>query len=330
MSQVASLRMTVLVTIALFCGAVHADSAATSAATLLLQMNKAFANQDYDGTFTYFSGDEITSLRVVHKVVDGEQQERLVHLNGAPREILRHGDRVKCIVEPGDDIAVLEQSVPAGPFARAFVRDFDRLSGHYSVEQMGEGRIANRPAVRIAITPKDELRYGYRVWLDADTSLLLKSEMIDNQGERLEIFQFSELRVGSEVPTSALQSDEHSGSMISHLTLRSETEAVSEPVELDWRVSWMPPGFMMAANDIRTRPTNETVGSAMYTDGLVSFTVFVEAMPEGGAASMVSQMGPTVAITRGLMASEQNFLVTLVGEIPIATGQRIIESVAAR
>ena len=95
---------------------------------LLARMNKAFVHENYDGVFTYVSGNELASLRVVHKVIDGVQRERLVHLDGAPREIMRHGDKVVCIVMPGDDIAALEDSIPSGPFARAFVRGFERLA----------------------------------------------------------------------------------------------------------------------------------------------------------------------------------------------------------
>ncbi len=47
-------------------------------------MNRAFSELSYDGIFSYYSGQDLASLRVVHMVVDGQQRERLVHLNGAP------------------------------------------------------------------------------------------------------------------------------------------------------------------------------------------------------------------------------------------------------
>lgn len=301
------------------------------ASELLMRMNSAFANENYDGVFTYFSGDEMASLRVVHKVVNGQQRERLVHLNGAPREILRHGDEVVCIVMPGDDIAVLEDSIPAGPFARTFVRQFDRLSSSYRVEAMGEGRVANRSAVRVLVTPLDQFRYGYRLWLDRATALLLRSEMIDTRGQRLEVFQFSNLIVGDAVADEALESEEMSGSMISHLTLKQEeSQAPATAASTNWRIGWLPPGFHMAMNDIRTKASAATMSSMMYTDGLATFSLFVEDMPATGAASMVSQNGATVAITKGLKAGGAMYLATLVGEIPVATGKRILDSVSPR
>lgn len=297
-----------------------------------MRMNQAFVEENYDGVFTYYSGEEMASLRVVHKIVEGQQRERLVHLNGAPREILRHGDRVICIVMPGDDIAVLEDSIPVGPFARAFVRQFDRVSASYRVETMGEGRVASRRAVRLLVTPLDHYRYGYRLWLDEATALLLRSEMIDQKGRRLEVFQFSRIDVGDQVTNAALEPEKHSGSMVSHLTLKTEGEApkLNKTTHPNWRLSWVPPGFDMAVNDIRTKASEVAVNSMMYSDGLATFSLFVEKMPTGGAASMVSQNGATVAITRGLHNDGKMYLATLVGEIPVSTGQKIINGVEAQ
>ena len=56
-----------------------------SALEWLDTMNRAFRTLDYDGVFSYQSGTELTTLRVVHVVIDGIEHERLVHLDGARR-----------------------------------------------------------------------------------------------------------------------------------------------------------------------------------------------------------------------------------------------------
>ena len=299
---------------------------------LLMRMNQAFSDLDYDGVFTYASGGDLTALRVVHKIVDGTQRERLIHLNGAPREIIRHGEDVVCVVTPGDDIAVLEQAIPAGPFARAFVREFERLTDSYRVDTMGEGRVAGRSAVRVAVSPLDQHRYGFRLWLDAENSLLLRSELVDHDGERLEVFQFSQVRFGDEVAAEALESEEISGSMVSHLTLKAPTavdQGEADGTPQSWSVGWLPQGFKMAAQDLRRRPADaQDVTSMVYSDGLATFSIFIESMPEQGAAPMISQSGATVAITQGVQAFGRFYLVTLVGEIPSATGRKVLTSLA--
>ena len=306
------------------------DLSIKSGSELLTLMNSAFTDLAYDGEFNYFSGDELASLRVVHKVVDGVARERLVHLNGAPREIIRHGDRVDCYVLPGDDLLSLEDSIPSGPFARAFVREFERLSTSYVVEKFGQGRVAGRPAIRIAVKPKDQHRYGYRLWLDRENALLLRSELIDANGTKLEIFQFSRIVFGNQVDDGALSASPISQSKVNHLRLalsgRQEMRE-SQSQQARWQTSWLPQGYKMAMADIKNKPSH-AVTNLMYSDGLAAFSIFVEPMPKSGAASMVSQRGATVALNHAVQQNKQSYLVTLVGEIPVATAHKIIKSVS--
>lgn len=295
----------------------------------LEDMNRAFSTLSYDGVFSYFSGQDLASLRVVHMVVDGVQRERLVHLNGAPREIVRRGERVECIMMPGDALLELEGSMPDGPFARAFVREYDDISDHYGLSFHGSDRVAGRDAVRLAVTPRDDDRFGYRLWLDRQTRLLLRSELVNGDGERLEIFQFTQLALGDDVNVEALEPEGRSGSVVSHLTLAADNgESVADP-EPAWRADWLPPGFAMAAADVRRLPGDHpAVNTLMYTDGIAAFSLFVEPMPSAGAASMVSRNGATVAVTELLDGPRgERHLVTLVGELPTATAQRIARSV---
>jgi sigma-E factor negative regulatory protein RseB len=321
-------------------GAVVSPSTYAQSATELLQrMDSAFSQLAYDGVFSYLNGDELASLRVVHKIVDGVQRERLVHLNGAPREIIRHGERVACIVMPGDDLLALEKSIPSGPFARAFVRQFDRISNTYTVGEYGEGRVAGRKAVRVAVSPKDQHRYGYRLWLDEETSLLLRSELVDHEGNKLEIFMFNQVRLGEEVADAALEPVEAQGSMVSHLTLRpapgqrqpdSQADDATQPAS-QWRARWLPAGFEMTTADLRRKPlSGHAVNSLMYSDGLAAFSIYIEPMPDNGAASMMSKNGATVAVTGKVSDAQGHYLVTLVGEIPLPTAQEIIASVVQK
>jgi sigma-E factor negative regulatory protein RseB len=295
-------------------------------------MARAFSELSYDGIFSYFNGRELASLRVVHMVVDGEQRERLVHLNGAPREIVRRGEEVSCLVEPGDALLELEGSIPIGPFARAFVRRYDRISESYGLSFFGEDRVADRRTVRLAVTPRDDDRYGYRLWLDKQTRLLLRSELIDSEGQPMEIFQFHQIRYGDQVDAAWLEPDDKGGSLATHLTLATKQPEPLTQDQVAWRVGWLPEGFRMAAAEIRrTAGAPNSVDTLMYSDGLAAFSVYIEDMPESGAASMVSRNGATVAVTHMIHGSRQEpYLVTLVGELPTATADRIARSVAPR
>ena len=52
----------------------------------------------------YRTVTRLATFRVVHKVVDGVERERIVHLNGPPREILRVGDEVTYMLQSGDEL----------------------------------------------------------------------------------------------------------------------------------------------------------------------------------------------------------------------------------
>jgi len=303
-----------------------------SPAAWLARMNSAFAELDYDGVFSFYTGDNLASLRVVHKLENGVERERLVHLNGAPREIVRHGDTVLCILQPGDRLVAMGGSIPAGPFARAFIRNFGVVSSHYNLSMKGEDRVAQRQTVRMMVDPKDEHRYGYRLWLDKDTGLLLKSELIDTKRNKaLEIFQFNQLAMGADVSSKALDPEQPQGSVVDHLKVAEKS--TEKPEASNWHAAWLPDGFEMAASDLRHAPaTKQDVSALIYSDGLAAISVFVETMPAasvGADSNMISRNGATVSVTEAVMGpNDAKHLVTVVGEVPVTTASAVAKSIS--
>lgn len=303
---------------------------ADSAASWLGRMNRAFAELNYNGVFSFWTGRDMASLRVVHMIKDGVEHERLVHLNGAPREIVREGDEVLCILQPGDRLVAMGGSIPAGPFARAFIRDFSDASSHYEFSMKGEDRIAARQAVRLVVEPRDKHRYGYRLWLDKETGLLLKSELMDEQQRApLEVFQFNHVVTGADVDARALTSEQPKGSVVEHLQVAEAQAGESHP-DVMWHASWLPEGFEMAASDMRHAPaTKQDVSTLMYSDGLAAISVFVENMPNAAATNMLTRKGATVSVTRLVHGpNKAKHLVTVIGEVPPKTATAIASNIA--
>ncbi len=309
--------------------AVPASASEAEPRAWLADMNEAFNSVSYDGVFSFFRGSELASLRIVHMVIDGVQHERLIHQDGAPREIVRRGEEVVCILMPGDDLLSLEANLPTGPFARSLVRRYDSISDYYGLRFFGEDRVADRPTVRLAVMPRDENRFGYRLWLDKETRLLLKSELVDANGDALEIFQFSSIVIGDGVDRTALEpTSARERAKVSNFTLDSQP---SVPVleESRWQAGWLPDGFRLSsAHARRTMGEDKLVNTMMFSDGLAAFSVFIEDMPPAGAADMVSRNGATVAVTHLTEGPRADpHLVTLVGELPTGTAERIAQSI---
>lgn len=327
-----AMRSIVVGALALSMAAAEVSAAAVAGRTTdewLEFMNRAFVERNYDGVFSYFDGADLSTLRVVHSIIDGVQRERLIHLNGAPREIIRRGDDVTCVLQPGDEMLALEASIPSGPFARAFARSLEGVTEHYELILQGADRIANRTTTVLELSPRDHDRYGYRLWLDDDTGLLLRSELIDMAGARLEIFQFAHVAIDEPIAAATLEPDSRDGTVTNHLTL-APSQATTSPGTSRWHAAWVPKGFAMAAWDLRRTPaTRAPVNTLMYSDGLAAFTVFIEDMPEAGAATFVSRSGATVAVTHMTSGpDERPVLVTVVGELPVDTAQRVARSIA--
>lgn len=311
--------------------AIADDAGDASAAQWLKRMNTVFAELDYDGVFSFFSGSDLASLRIVHMVDNGVQNERLIHLDGAPREIVREGDKVLCILHPEDELLELGSSIPSGPFAQAFVRNFEDVERNYDLQMGDESRVAGRASVRLDVKPKDKHRYGYRLWLDKETGLLLRSDLVDERTKKsLEVFQFNSLTIGSGVQKAALKSEQSVGAVIHHFEMDETTSHEEKHDEKSWHATWLPDGFEMAANDVReVAASTEEVNTIMYTDGLAAISVFIEESHDDEEMdNMVAQHGATVSVTEVVNGRDgTQHVVTVVGEIPPKTATNIAASV---
>ena len=317
-------------------------------------MDGAFRTLDYDGVFSYYAASHSTQVglleepgplpgqvtralrtgsrttaklatfRVVHMVIDGIERERIVHLNGPRREILRTGDEVAYLLTPGDALLDLEGATPGGAYGRVFARRFENIAEHYDVVVKGRDRVAGRPATHLQVIPRDEDRLGYRLWLDDASGLLLRSELRDPSRTNLEIFQFTSLLVGDAVDPGNLVSTTQ-GALVRQLAVAADDPPLDDAA---WHAGWVPAGFELTSANTHG-PADQTGGLSMLTfsDGLAAFSVFVEAMPETGAGHVVSRSGATVALTHMASSARGNHLVTVVGEVPVSTARRIAAGV---
>ncbi|MOA39823.1 Sigma factor AlgU regulatory protein MucB precursor [compost metagenome] len=86
----------------------------------------------------------------------------------------------------------------------------------------------------------------------------------------------------------------------------------------------MPPGFELTSSTARKDPQTKTqVNSLMYDDGLTRFSVFLEPLNGATVTDTRTQLGPTVAVSRRLATAQGDMMVTVVGEIPVGTAERI-------
>lgn len=282
----------------------------------LEKMADALREESYQGTFIYMRGTRFDTMHVVHQRKDGEEIERLTNISGAEREILRHGDHAVC--RHADESSGIPHVLPRGPFTHSFNRNLAENLSYYDFGMHGVGRIANRPAVRISISPKNRDRYGYRLWLDQETGLLLRSNLVNN-GRVLELFQFTDVEIGQPINEKLLTASISGENVFEHelLTPGNSVAQTVTQAPPTWRVNWMPRGFH------QVRAPN---GSGMvFTDGVATLSVFVEKRGRNSLGDVQTSVGGTVVLSQPIKNSAEQ--ITVVGEVPLDTAKRVAESI---
>lgn len=283
----------------------------------LNQMADAMNSVSYQGTFVYIHDDQAETMQVFHRVADGVTRERLVSLNGTAREVIRDEETVRCYL-PDDKAVFVEQRHDGSALARGIPLNAGEVGAFYEFQFIGSGRIAGRTARMIAVRPKDNFRYGYRIWLDEETALPLRSELVNSSDQPIEKMMFTEIRIGADISDEQLETSIDAESFEWHQRDKKRHDDDNETVPVSF--TSLPPGFRIS----RSEPRDDGGYHVVVTDGLASVSVFAEPHEEGEPAlAGLSRLGAVSAFGVRL----QDHHVTVVGEVPEAAVTAIGEAV---
>lgn len=265
--------------------------------------------QSYHGTFMYERNGSFSSHAVWQLIEKDRRHERLLQLDGPAAEVLLVDGRVQCASEQ-----LASQVRDVQPWQQAQL-DPKALGQWYDFQLLGESRVAGRPTVALAVRPKDQHRYGFELHLDRETALPLKSLLLSESGQLLERFQFVHFS-----PDAVQPADVEAGAACQPVSLAAEGEAVAP----QWRSDWLPEGFQLLDSNVRPSPaSDERVTWLSYGDGLARFSVFLEPLRGAVVEDARNQMGPTVAVSKRLTTADGDVMVTVVGEVPLGTAERV-------
>ena len=302
-------------------------------AAWLQRLHEVSRERDFVGTFVVSSSSgSLASARIWHACEGGQQYERVETLTGAPRSVFRRNDRVVTFL-PESKVARTERRESLGSFP-GLLKSLDaNITGFYSATPAGSGRVAGFDAEVVQLTPKDKLRFGYRVWSEKRSSLVLKVQTLDIDGGVLEQAAFSELQF--DVP---VQADQLEKMMEATEGWRVETPVMDKTTAaaMGWTLESQVPGFqsvhcfkraLSAGQGAAGAPAAENAMHWVFSDGLASVSLFVEPFDaHRHARSGRMAMGATHTLTRriGLRADSENdgdWWLTAVGEVPFQTLQ---------
>jgi sigma-E factor negative regulatory protein RseB len=303
----------------------------------LARMEIALAQRNYQGTFVHEHDGQTETLRVVHRATGGEPAERLVSLDGSSREFIRHEGELRTYFP--ERRVVLVENGPSDGLLLAELRRLDTVAAqYYRLGELPVTRVSGRVAHVVAVEPLDDLRYGYRLWIDEASAMPLKTQMLSTGGRVVEQLVFTELTLPASIPDSALQPamdardwrwlrEARAGAAPANVA--SQGAAPLPPGAASWQAGPLPPGFRMTANAVQSLPGSGAIVTHMvFSDGLASVSVFVE--PQRGAPAAGTDMLTSVGSSSALSTVVSGHKVTAIGEVPPDTVRAIATSLRAR
>ncbi|NNL99245.1 MAG: outer membrane lipoprotein-sorting protein [Gammaproteobacteria bacterium] len=295
---------------------------------LMERMADASKTLNYDGVFIYQRGSDLDTMRVIHSVGRDGERERLISLTGPEREVIRDNSEVKCVYSDRKAIMV-EKRGARDIVPLALSEPVTKLADHYRFTVSGEDRIADRSCWVVDIEANSEFRYNYRMWIDKQHHLVLKSTVQGLDGAPLEQVQFTRLDVLDEIPESLLQPG-LSGPEYERIAVETETASApaADTVGQEWRVSWLPAGFEMQDKKVQMMSADRMpVSHRVYSDGMAMVSVFVEKL----MSSDIPLRGfSTMGAVNAYSLVNKEYQITVVGEVPRAAVRQIAGSVAPR
>lgn len=295
-------------------------SEAGNAKAWLLKMSEAKRSLNFQISFVLLKpGVDAQPYLWRHAILpDGTEAEQLNLLNGPGREALRIGGKV----------SYFESNVPAyslaaahinGPLPSTLMDDPLGLTDAYDFVLVGRSRISGRAAQQIRVVSKDKNRFGLNLWLDQETGLLLKLDMVDLKGQVVEQIQVTELEVTA-------QPHEY----FSRIDLATLPEIVSiqtsEESRYQWQLDFMPQGMVQVKRDVHKLPlTGGLVEYMMLSDGLVDVSVYLQGVDKQSVDNdILLRHESSIFLTR----RKGNVMVTVIGKLPASTANAIAVSVS--
>jgi len=322
---------------ALMMTAIAAAADADDSRQWLERMNQALVTRNYDGTFAFWQNGKVEMLRIIHRVKDGHVSERMVAL-GSGREIIRDGGELARYL-PDQRVVIVEKRSEQDPLFGNFPT-FDKASTQfYDIKQLKRTRIYHRDARLISVTPKDEFRYGYRLWIDEGTAMPLRTELCDARGrviEQLVLAENKDFRINAkDIPDSAFQPEMSTQGFAWRRSEPDIGRVLANNVRDRWNATRLPPGFRNVMQAAQSMPgATGRVEHFVFSDGLASVSVFVETQVITATApseplqappavtNEVTQFGSTSAFSTVVEGRK----ITAVGEVPPETVRAIANS----
>ena len=295
------------------------------AQALLRTIQSAAQKLNYSGTFIYQQGNQVRTSRITHLAEGKNELEKLEVLDGQPREYIRSNDEIICYV-PDTKTLLVEKRVAQDVFPAIIAANAESLAEHYTIRKGESGRIAGFDCQSLVLEPKDDLRYGYRLWAEKSTGLLLRAQTVDETGSIVEQISFTQLAIGN------IDRNRVKPTFTNTRGWRVENAVMTQADLSSWNVKRLPPGFrrtrelkrMVSDIPVQTGavPAQREVSQIVYSDGLAAISIFIEPGTQSRTEGSLQQGAMNVVGKR-----QGEFWLTIVGEVPSSAIRQVANSI---
>ncbi len=283
---------------------------------LLNRMAQGSRALTYSGTFVYRSGSKVDTSRIVRSMTNGVEIEKIEALDGSPREVYRVGSDVKCFF-PEEKLLIIESRSKQREFPALLPTGLGSLPEHYAIRTGGLGRVAGITSRAVLLEPRDEFRYGHEFWMDVASGLLLKANLVGPNGEALESFAFTHVKIGGPLEHGALKP----GFDSERVRVQQVRTVELKPDDIGWSFRSLPGFRKVAAMRRQAVPDKPESVHVVFSDGLASISVFIEPGGSAGDAQAQATVGPVSVFRRQV----GDYRVVVMGEVPAVAVRRLAE-----
>lgn len=284
----------------------------------LEQMSHAYTDHNFQLSIIHLQRNRIQSFSFEHGVVDNKQVVYIGSLTGAVSHSYRIDDHVTYI-DPDTQPYTVKADIIAMPSPSFFINKQQVITDNYTLSLAGKGRVAGRVVQLVRLKSKDQHRFNYVLWLDSQSSLLLRYDSYDLNNNLVEQMQVIKVEVAKQ-PTKGLTS------LVNTKPLPL-TILPSENLNSRWQFNWLPQGYQVTATDShRLTKTAQSVDYLMLSDGLTEISVYVALAGEiSFPERIITEGGIAVARHR-----QSNIDITVVGKAPLETVTKIAHSITLK
>lgn len=313
---------------------VYAQSNPTSesveARAWLKKIQSSAQRLNYSGTFVYQQGNQVRTSRITHVLSGRNELEKLEVLDGKPREYIRRNNKIVCYL-PEAKMLLVEKRVTQDVFPAILAASPTSLAESYLITKAEAGRVAGFESQSILLTPKDNLRYGYKLWAEKKSGLLLRAQTINEKKEVVEQIAFAEITIGKIARGLVRPSYPDTRGWRIENTLMSHVNLSA------WNVKSLPPGFKKvrevkrhlsdSTSDAATESavidaSQREVSQIVFSDGLAAISVFIEPGSQSRTEGSIQQGAMNIVGKR-----QGDFWLTIVGEVPSAAIRQVANSI---